>query len=53
MLLCGETPFGGCGDGESMRAIRDNILAGRYKFEPQDGNDCVVCMTGVILMNEY
>lgn len=36
MLLCGETPFGGCGGPESPHELRCNILAGRYSFEPQD-----------------
>lgn len=37
MLLCGETPFGGRGgDNESMKEARDNILAGRYDFEPEE-----------------
>lgn len=36
MLLCGETPFGGCGGDETLAELRDNILACRYEFEPQD-----------------
>lgn len=36
MLLCGETPFGGCGGPESLQELRGNILAGRYAFEPED-----------------
>jgi len=36
MLLCGETPFGGCGGPESLLELRGNISAGRYAFEPKD-----------------
>jgi calcium-dependent protein kinase len=35
LLLCGETPFGGV-DGENLTYVRQNILKGEVKFEPQD-----------------
>jgi calcium-dependent protein kinase len=34
MLLCGETPFGGCGGPESILELRNNIIAAKYQFEP-------------------
>jgi len=35
LLLSGDAPFGGCGGPESDRTIRDNILRGSFKFEPE------------------
>jgi calcium-dependent protein kinase len=39
MLLCGDSPFGGCdpeGAEKSLKEIRTNILSGRVQFEPED-----------------
>jgi len=36
VLLSGEAPFGGCGGPESLFVIRDNILRGNFKFEPEE-----------------
>ncbi len=36
LLLSGEAPFGGCGYNESNEMVRDNILNGRYAFEPEE-----------------
>jgi len=35
LLLSGETPFGGAGGEEPLIEVRDNILSGKYKFEPE------------------
>jgi len=34
LVLSGDAPFGGC-DGGSLRAVRENILAGSFAFEPE------------------
>lgn len=31
-----EPPFGGCGGPETLMEVRDNILGGEFKFEPED-----------------
>ena len=36
LLLSGEPPFGGCGGPETLMQVRDNILRGAFKFEPED-----------------
>jgi len=39
MLLCGDSPFGGCdqeGAEKSLKEIRTNILSGTVQFEPAD-----------------
>lgn len=41
MMLSGETPFGGCGDGVPLPMLRENILNCRYKFEPANVWDAV------------
>jgi calcium-dependent protein kinase len=40
LLLCGDTPFGGA-CGEDLGEVRDNILRGRYAFEPKEAWDLV------------
>jgi len=35
LLLSGETPFGGAGGEEPLIEVRDKILGGEYKFEPE------------------
>ena len=35
LLLSGETPFGGAGGEEPLTEVRDNILSGKYSFEPE------------------
>ena len=35
LLLCGETPFGGC-CGEDLLEVRSNILSGKFAFEPPE-----------------
>jgi len=35
LLLCGETPFGGC-CGEDLKEVRSNILNGSFNFEPKE-----------------
>ena len=38
ILLCGDSPFGGCdaeGEGVSLPQIRANILAGSFSFTPK------------------
>ena len=36
LLLSGEPPFGGCGGPETLMQVRDNILKGTFRFEPED-----------------
>ncbi|EED87610.1 predicted protein, partial [Thalassiosira pseudonana CCMP1335] len=36
LLLSGEPPFGGCGGPETLMQVRDNILKGAFRFEPED-----------------
>lgn len=36
LLLSGETPFGGCYENECMADVRQSILSGTFKFEPDD-----------------
>jgi calcium-dependent protein kinase len=36
LLLSGDPPFGGCGGPEPLVAVRQNILSGKFKFEPED-----------------
>ena len=36
LLLSGETPFGGCYENENMASVRQNILNGKFTFEPED-----------------
>lgn len=36
LLLSGDPPFGGCGGPESLQTVRNNILSGYYKYEPQE-----------------
>ena len=36
LLLSGDPPFGGCGGPESLFQVRNNILQGKFKFEPAD-----------------
>lgn len=36
LLLSGDPPFGGCGGPESLMEVRSNILAGRFRFEPEE-----------------
>jgi calcium-dependent protein kinase len=36
LLLSGEPPFGGCGGPETLLQVRDNILRGTFRFEPED-----------------
>jgi len=36
LVLSGDPPFGGCGGPEPMGLVRNNILAGNFKFEPED-----------------
>lgn len=36
LLLSGDPPFGGCGGPEPLLTVRANILACKYKFEPDD-----------------
>lgn len=39
LLLCGDSPFGGCdasGMNKSLAEIRNNILSGVFKFEPEN-----------------
>ena len=36
LLLSGEPPFGGCGGPEPLMQVRQNILSGDFKFEPED-----------------
>lgn len=38
IMLCGETPFGGCGGPESLREVRQNILSGEYSFDKPDAS---------------
>jgi calcium-dependent protein kinase len=35
LLLCGDTPFGGC-CGEDLLEVRDRIVSGKFEFEPED-----------------
>jgi len=35
LLLSGETPFGGAGGEEPLWEVRNNILSGKYRFEPE------------------
>lgn len=34
LLLSGDPPFGGCGGPEPLVQVRDNILRGKFEFEP-------------------
>jgi len=36
LLLSGDPPFGGCGGPEPLTVVRQNILRGSFRFEPQD-----------------
>jgi calcium-dependent protein kinase len=36
LLLSGDPPFGGCGGPEPLLTVRENIINGRYAFEPED-----------------
>ena len=36
LLLSGDPPFGGCGGPESLMQVRENILGGKFEFEPED-----------------
>ena len=36
LLLSGESPFGGCGGPEPLMQVRDNIIRGKFDFEPED-----------------
>uniref|UniRef100_A0A7S1BHL3 Calmodulin n=1 Tax=Corethron hystrix TaxID=216773 RepID=A0A7S1BHL3_9STRA len=35
LCLCGDAPFGGCVEGESMSQVRKNIMSGTFSFEPE------------------
>jgi len=38
LLLCGDSPFGGCdasGIEKPLHIIRSNILSGKFKFQPE------------------
>lgn len=36
LLLSGDPPFGGCGGPEPLMQVRENILRGKFEFEPED-----------------
>lgn len=36
LLLSGDPPFGGCGGPESLMQVRENILRGKFEFEPEE-----------------
>jgi len=36
LLLSGDPPFGGCGGPESLMQVRENILRGKFEFDPED-----------------
>ena len=36
LLLSGDPPFGGCGGPESLIQVRENILRGKFEFEPEE-----------------
>jgi len=36
LLLSGEPPFGGCGGTETLLQVRENILEGKFEFQPEE-----------------
>jgi len=36
LLLSGDPPFGGCGGPESLHTVKNNILSGNFKYEPEE-----------------